>query len=698
MAGRHTAPTGEQRQEAEHDAWLFPQRRRKPRGRENPSDGHGPVWRAQENAGELPGNFNLFNNFHQTGQGAYRVRPGGTGQFEVSMRPARSGVRRFKGRGADETSARINHAPDANTRQHAKNVFKLIQTIHHRNIIKEALETGIYPRGMTKQAIRLSDFIKPAAPNDMVKGQLTRNTDDWMRNNMNILYEHYESVIQSLKCLKKNKVALDIAKGWADKRFGVRLKSSTLITVESLLVVGEEEGGEQLECGHLLTEKEKGDKEIVVERLDLNDEEQFPALPTKAPGKLYVAQKNTLTLGQRKTLLEEIQDSKERQERDARTLPQGGGGGEEVYEGGGGTGDREEPAHLNVLIRSNVAVDLEDEIESLPVTLSASFSARPETAADLTRSPLVSKPSAPDSAPPRSRVLPDPTEMSSPDDFCRPAANQHKWLARTKQTETGEKTKGEMTKEIPKQRESAAHSKLLDRSDPLLLNFSCNFDLSNSDDDYLEVVKEGSQATGSHAHPKKSRADSDGVGLMWSTPQTHRARRSRKLQDWKIRAIKPVVFLGDSNLSRIPAFKNPHIQVDSYPGANFYHFYKLFEMAPKFAETGLVVLAVGFNNRDQDPRKTSIKQLRMVVRGAQSVFPNADIFVAKIHLLDSLTAIQKQNLTIINNFIDSHYNHLSCIHPQHVHTAADGIHWTEETAKTIFSTWCRDIQLDANWD
>lgn len=197
---------------------------------------------------------------------------------------------------------------------------------------------------------------------------------------------------------------------------------------------------------------------------------------------------------------------------------------------------------------------------------------------------------------------------------------------------------------------------------------------------------------------RESRAGGGGVVEAWSTPQTHRARRSRKLQDWKIRAIKPVIFLGDSNLSRIPTFKSPHIQMDSYPGASFYHFYKLFEMAPKFVETGLVVLAIGFNNRDQDPHKTSIKQLRMVVRGAQSVFPNADIFVAKIHLTDSLTVLQKQNLTILNNFIDSHYNHLSCIHQQYFHTAADGIHWTEETAKMIFSACCDGLQLDVSWD
>lgn len=41
----------------------------------------------------------------------------------------------------------------------------------------------------------------------------------------------------------------------------------------------------------------------------------------------------------------------------------------------------------------------------------------------------------------------------------------------------------------------------------------------------------------------------------------------------------------------------------------------------------------------------------MVVWDARSVFPNVDFFGTKIHSSDSLTELQKQNLTIINNII-----------------------------------------------
>lgn len=180
---------------------------------------------------------------------------------------------------------------------------------------------------------------------------------------------------------------------------------------------------------------------------------------------------------------------------------------------------------------------------------------------------------------------------------------------------------------------------------------------------------------------------------VWHTPTYHRALVSRKLQDWRIKVNKPIVFLGDSNLSRIPPFNNDQIQVESYPGANFYHFFNLLETALVCDNTGLVVLSIGLNNKDQDPQKTSIKQLRRVVNGAKIAFPNADIFVAHVHFSKSLSKTQQYNLTMINNFISTHYNYLPCISQQHFHTTADGIHWTKETAGKIFGSWCESLRL-----
>lgn len=44
---------------------------------------------------------------------------------------------------------------------------------------------------------------------------------------------------------------------------------------------------------------------------------------------------------------------------------------------------------------------------------------------------------------------------------------------------------------------------------------------------------------------------------------------------------------------------------------------------------------------------------------------------------------KSQNLTAINNFIESHLNYLHCISSQQFKTVADGIHWSEGTARKI---------------
>ncbi|XP_029281780.1 centromere-associated protein E-like [Cottoperca gobio] len=57
------------------------------------------------------------------------------------------------------------------------------------------------------------------------------------------------------------------------------------------------------------------------------------------------------------------------------------------------------------------------------------------------------------------------------------------------------------------------------------------------------------------------------LGTTPFTPTCHITRPHRRVQDWLIKAAKPVLILGDSNISRIPPHNNPLIQLDGYPGA-----------------------------------------------------------------------------------------------------------------------------------
>ena len=177
------------------------------------------------------------------------------------------------------------------------------------------------------------------------------------------------------------------------------------------------------------------------------------------------------------------------------------------------------------------------------------------------------------------------------------------------------------------------------------------------------------------------------------TPTYHIARPARKVADWNIKGIKSHLFIGDSNLNRIPPFQNPRAQVDSYPGATFHHFQKVLEKTQVHPHTEVVVLSVGLNNKDLDPYQTSLKQLGNMYREAKSTFPNATIYVPIISHSPLLTPQHKQNIKIINSYISKHLPTLYEIPHDAFYTNRDNIHWTPETAAAIFAHWCSQLNL-----
>lgn len=176
-------------------------------------------------------------------------------------------------------------------------------------------------------------------------------------------------------------------------------------------------------------------------------------------------------------------------------------------------------------------------------------------------------------------------------------------------------------------------------------------------------------------------------------PMYHLARPSRKLQDWYFRGRRPVLILGDSNINRIPPHHHGNIQLDSYPGANIYHFHKIMEKSPINTSTKILILAVGLNNREQDPQQTSSKQMGSLYKQAKLTFPNADIYFPKINFSPNLPQHQKDNLIQLNKYIVNHFPSLVEIPQDTFITVADNIHWTPTTASVIFSNWLRQLNL-----
>ncbi|KAI4800858.1 hypothetical protein KUCAC02_007029, partial [Chaenocephalus aceratus] len=107
---------------------------------------------------------------------------------------------------------------------------------------------------------------------------------------------------------------------------------------------------------------------------------------------------------------------------------------------------------------------------------------------------------------------------------------------------------------------------------------------------------------------------------------------------------------------------NPTLQLDCYPGAKVYHFMELFKRTPPIPTAKIVIISIGINNKDDDPERTTTKQLN----------------------------IQTRNILTLNNF----HNTLPTISPETFRTGQDNIHWTPPPAQLILDSWCRELHFE----
>lgn len=168
---------------------------------------------------------------------------------------------------------------------------------------------------------------------------------------------------------------------------------------------------------------------------------------------------------------------------------------------------------------------------------------------------------------------------------------------------------------------------------------------------------------------------------------------TRKTYDWHITSHKPVIVIGDSNLSRIPPHPYKDIQIDSYPGAQFHHITGVLAKSIPNPNTKVVVLSLGINNKDQERKSTPISQLQILHNKATVMYPNATIYWPIINFSPNLTRQQKDMLKHINTYITTHYNALLEIdHSEFITENHDYIHWTPATAAKILKHWATQLK------
>lgn len=168
---------------------------------------------------------------------------------------------------------------------------------------------------------------------------------------------------------------------------------------------------------------------------------------------------------------------------------------------------------------------------------------------------------------------------------------------------------------------------------------------------------------------------------------------TRKTYDWHITSHKPITIIGDSNLCRIPPHPYKHIQIDSYPGAQFHHITGVLAKSTPNPNTKVVVLSLGINNKDQERKSTPISQLQILHNKATVMYPNATIYWPIINFSPNLTRQQKDMLKHINTYITTHYNALLEIdHSEFTTENHDYIHWTPATAAKILTHWATQLK------
>lgn len=436
-----------------------------------------------------------------------------------------------------------------------KTYFKLIQAIHHAEILENANRTNNPPPGMTRQVFKLTDFVKPACPNTETRNKIKQNTDVWMKKTLHILLEHYDELIkEKLRGVERlDREVFEKAVGWAKSRYKKKLTNSSVERVLGLI-----EDRVRLRVNDL-----RGEGEVQTEIIEREEE-----VVIQGSG-IVGTEERSIVHQQREVTLEVTEEKQNR------------------------LNDREDTELENGLLICDSFV------ENTPPS---------EIAQHLDK--------------PVSGMEGEPMDDGS------------------------------------------TESSMLDS--PLT-----DFDEEDADLTY----------------------DSPGPLTLFEPTRHHLSQR--KILEWSLIVNKDILFIGDSNLSRIPYFTQSEIQIDSYPGATLYHLCGILQKLKPKPRVKMVILSIGLNNCLQGNEITTTKkQTQQLHRICQTVFPSSTIFFPLINFSNNLKPQTKRLLESFNLILREKYNFLPKINDADFEVdPKDNIHWLSDTASEILNLWLKTLDI-----
>lgn len=139
----------------------------------------------------------------------------------------------------NKNNKKIPKSMDPDFKQKVKVMHTIIKVAHHLHNVS-APEP---PPAIARLAQNLASTIKPASPNNTTQMLIEGNAKNWAYTTLLILQDHYNAALEKemdkLKILSPHDwhAPFEVAKSWAKRNLGHRLKEETLTQVEALLVV-----------------------------------------------------------------------------------------------------------------------------------------------------------------------------------------------------------------------------------------------------------------------------------------------------------------------------------------------------------------------------------------------------------------------------------------------------------------------------
>ena len=577
-----------------------------------------------------------------------------------------------------------SHTPNTSYDIHllTKTYFKILQAIHHSEILTNTFKTDTFPHGMMRQVNRLTSFIKPSSPNITTHLKIKQNTDNWMHTNMTILREHYDTVIAvALDTIPPfSQTSLDKAIQWGGARYRRKLTSSSVNTLRDLISrVPPAEGvassralalsphdfpplsapaNSPLQQTHPLQLSSSPPPTTSLRTSPSPPPVTSPSPPpVTSPPLVTIPSPSPPPTSLPPSLPAPLNSTRQPTHQDLCTYG-GDVGGPDVT--------------TAQLPRRNPSREVRVELHHLP-------RAQIQRLRGSQTGPSIGSLALPSSPPP------PPLSPSSHTNHTHRSSNVALPCSNTirscSPTDSPPKQRREPSRRTVGPANTKASAKVGNKAMMMKGTIKSN-KLTSSPTSELSTLNPN---RGSTAPPGSSE---------WPEPHRH-PNTFRKLQDWSLTVRKTTLIVGDSNLSHIPPFTDPHIQIDSYPGATFYHLTAIFnKLTPQLAPLH-IILSIGLNNCLSEQHLPTIrKQLQALWRTSQITFPNATIHIPVINFSFTLDPKKQYLLTQLNTIISNKYNFIPEINPLLFHVSTkDNIHWTAETAGTLFRYWKQHLNM-----